>query len=150
MGELRDIFKPNRFKNILIIVLFIPSIVLSFLSIDMLRDGFVYWGIQHAIAIIVIGGLLSYLGGSLIDYFIKSRTIKIVIASISALISIIIGFLTLASMTMVCDPVHDMVCDPVHVPTEDEKSWMSVFGSAVDSTDILRQKFQECLEYLNN
>lgn len=150
MGKLREIFKPNRFKSVLIIVLFIPSIVLSFLSIDMLRDGFVYWEIQHIIAIIVIGGLLSYLGGSLIDYFIKSRTIKIVIASISALISIIIGYITLASMTMVCDPVHDMVCDPVHVPTEDEKSWMGVFGGAVDSTDILRQKFQECLEYLSN
>lgn len=148
VGKLKDIFRPNRFKSLLIIVLFIPSIVLSFLSFDMLRGGFVYWEMWHSIAIIVFGALISVVGGSFIDYFIKSRTIKIVIASISALISIIIGFITLASMTMVCDPVHDVVCDPVHVPEDDEQSLAGILGSAMDSTDILRQKFQECIENL--
>jgi hypothetical protein len=54
----------------------------------------------------------------LIDHLVQSRPVKIAIASVAVLVSIVLGSLLVRSMTMVCDPVHDpgVVCDPVHVP----------------------------------
>ena len=80
-----------------------------------------YVGIEIAI-VAVITVVISYAAACVIDDAVQSRTLKIAIASIAALVSIVIGALLLRSMTAICDPVHDpvMVCDPVHIPESAE------------------------------
>jgi len=52
------------------------------------------------------------------DRFVRSRALRIAIASVAAIASILLGQILVRSMTMICDPVHEpgIVCDPVHVP----------------------------------
>src|SRR5512147_1879954 len=61
---------------------------------------------------------LAILAALAIDHLVQGRALKIAIATIAALLSILLGSLLIRSMTLVCDPVHDpgLVCDPVHVP----------------------------------
>ena len=68
--------------------------------------------------LVVITMVISYVAACVIDDAIRSRPVKIAIASGAALVSIILGSILVRGMTMVCDPVHDpgMVCDPVHTP----------------------------------
>jgi len=69
------------------------------------------------IILIIFCILIGYLISCVIDYFVKSRFIKILIAVILAIVAIIFGWFSLARNVMVCDPVHDpRVCDPVHQP----------------------------------
>ena len=71
------------------------------------------------IVILISSIIIGYVVACLIDYFVKSRVIKIIVAVILAIVAIIFGWFSLARNIMVCDPVHDprpVVCDPVHQP----------------------------------
>lgn len=101
---------PGRLRLILTATLVVPSlfVILLLTGLDLRNPLF-------PVILAIIG---AYLLACIIDYVIVSRTLKIAVASVAALVSVVIGSLLLRSMTMVCDPVHDpgIVCDPVHVP----------------------------------
>jgi hypothetical protein len=111
MVRAHDLFRPNRLKLFLAVTLLIPV----FFAI-VLITGFPYSDLVLPIVLTVV---ISYMAACVIDDTIQSRTVKIAIASVAALVSIILGSILVRNMTMVCDPVHDpgrIVCDPVHVP----------------------------------
>jgi hypothetical protein len=105
-----DFFRPNGLKLILAATLVVPA-----LFIVLLVTGFSLW--EPAVPVVIAIGI-GYAAACVLDLVIQSRALKIAIASVAALVSIILGSLMIRSMTMICDPVHDpgMVCDPVHVP----------------------------------
>ena len=105
-----DFLRPNRLKLILAATLIVPA-----LSLVLLVTGLSLW--EPAVPV-VIAIVIGYAAACVLDVVVQSRALKIAIASVAALVSIILGSLMIRSMTMVCDPVHDpgMVCDPVHIP----------------------------------
>ena len=105
-----DFIVPDRLRLILAASLVVPS-----LFVILLVTGLDLWEPLFPVILAVIA---AYFLACIIDYTIQSRTLKIAVASVAALVSIVIGSIMVRSMTMVCDPVHDpgMVCDPVHVP----------------------------------
>jgi hypothetical protein len=111
MTAAHDLFRPNGLKLLLLATLLIPVFFLI-----VLVTGFPYRDLIFPAAITLV---VSYVAACVIDQTVQSRSIKIAIASVAALFSIILGSILVRSMHMVCDPVHDpghIVCDPVHVP----------------------------------
>ncbi len=111
MPDTGDCFLPEPLRLILAATLVIPV-----LAVILIVTG---WGLSSPLVPVVLAIIVAYIAACLIDYFVKSRTAKIAVASVAALASLAIGYLLIRSMTMVCDPVHEpggIVCDPVHVP----------------------------------
>lgn len=109
-----EIMRPSGFRVILAATLVVPTLFCL-----MLVTGF---NLDDPVLLVAVAIVIGYVAACIIDHGVQSRSIKIAIASVSALVSIILGSLIVRSMTMVCDPVHDpgMVCDPVHVPETPE------------------------------
>jgi hypothetical protein len=105
-----DFLKPDRLKVLLAATLVVPALFLVLFTTG-LTPG-------EPIIPVAIAVAIAYAAACMIDSFVQSRALKIAIASVAALASIILGSLLIRSMTMICDPVHDpgMVCDPVHIP----------------------------------
>jgi hypothetical protein len=106
-----DLFRPNGLKLLLAVTFIIPVFFALVLS-----TGFSYGNIVFPAAITIV---ISYSAACVLDEVIQSRTIKILIASVAAVVSLILGYILVRSMSVVCDPVHDpghIVCDPVHTP----------------------------------
>lgn len=114
MSRAHDLFRPDRLKLLLATTLIIPVFFVL-----VLVTGFPYNDMLFPAAITVV---ISYAIACVIDDAVQSRTLKIAIASVAALVSIVLGSLLIRSMTIICDPVHDpgMVCDPVHIPETPE------------------------------
>jgi hypothetical protein len=110
MSGASDFLRPNGFRLILAATLVVPALFLV-----QIVTGFTLW---EPLVPAVIAIAIGYAAACVIDHLVKNRALKIAIASVAALTSIIIGSLLLRSMTIICDPVHDpgMVCDPVHIP----------------------------------
>ena len=113
MTDAGELLRPGRMKILLAVTLFLPVCLLVYFlgSIAVETPGILATGI--------LGIPVSYAAGCVIDASVQSRPIKIAIASIAALVSILLGYIFTQTMTMVCDPVHDpggVVCDPVHIP----------------------------------
>ncbi len=110
MSRAYDLFRPNGLKLLLAATLAIPVFFVL-----VLVTGFPYNDLVFPAVVAVVA---SYAIACVTDEAVQSRTLKIAIASIATLLSIILGSILVRSMTMVCDPVHDpgMVCDPVHIP----------------------------------
>ena len=111
MTSAYDLFRPNGLKLLLALTLIVP-IYFALLLVT----GFPHYSMLLPAIITLV---ISYGAACVLDEVIQSRTIKILIASVAAVVSIILGYILIRSMTMVCDPVHDpghIVCDPVHVP----------------------------------
>jgi hypothetical protein len=105
-------FRPNGLKLLLTLTLLVP---VYFFGI-VLVTGFPFRDMVIPAAITIV---ISYVAACVLDEVIQSRTTKILIASVAAIVSIILGYILFRGMTMVCDPVHDpghIVCDPVHIP----------------------------------
>jgi len=138
MSRAHDLFRPNGLKLLLAVTLLVPG----FFSL-VLVNGFPY---NDLIFPSVITMVICYVAACVIDDAIKSRPVKIAIASIAALVSIILGSILVRSMTMVCDPVHDpgMICDPVHEPDSCSGD-ICEFAPGI-TTGIVLQKLDECLK----
>jgi hypothetical protein len=170
MSRANDLFRPNGLKLLLALTLLVPvffvlALVTAFPYSDML--------LPAAITVFI-----SYGAACVIDGAIQSRTVKITIASVAAIASIILGYILVRSMTMVCDPVHDpgMVCDPVHLPETTAPTLIATTGTtttppmifdpvhepnscgqacrdaldhATGTTGIVAQKLEECLQNCN-
>jgi hypothetical protein len=111
----KEFFKINTWKIIICIIL----TILIYGSIDLFFfSPFRIFNLMTSLVFLIISIIIGYLLACLIDYFIKSKFIKIIIAVILAIFAILIGWIIFSrSFITVCDPVHDpRVCDPVHVP----------------------------------
>jgi hypothetical protein len=110
MTGAQDFFRPNGLKLILAATLVVPV-----LFVILLITGF---SSGVPVVPVAVALVIGYAAACVLDTVVQSRTLKIAIASVAALVSIILGSILVRSMTLVCDPVHDpgMVCDPVHVP----------------------------------
>ena len=110
MSRAHDLFQPNGLKLVLAATLLVPCYF-----VIVLVNGYPYNDLTFPVVITMV---ISYVAACVIDDAIRSRPVKIAIASGAALVSIILGSILVRGMTMVCDPVHDpgMVCDPVHIP----------------------------------
>lgn len=111
MTGICDFFRPNGLKVILALTFLVPVYVAI-----MLAAGFPYPDTVVAAALAVI---ISYGAACVLDCCIGSRTVKIAIAAVAGVLSIILGYLFTQTVHVVCDPVHDpgrIVCDPVHTP----------------------------------
>jgi hypothetical protein len=170
MSRAHDLFRPNGLKLLLALTLLVPVYFVLVLVI-----GFPYRDMVFPAAITVF---VSYGAACVLDDVIQSRTLKIAIASVAAIVSIILGYILVRSMTMVCDPVHDpgMVCDPVHLPETTAPTVIATTGPtttppmifdpvhepnscgeacrnaldhATGTTEIVAQKLDECLQNCN-
>jgi hypothetical protein len=111
MSRAHDLLWPDRLKLLLGATLIVPVFFLM-----VLVTGFPSGGMVFMAALTLV---ISYLAACAIDNAIQSRTLKILIASAAAIVSIVLGSILIRSMSVVCDPVHDpgtIVCDPVHIP----------------------------------
>jgi hypothetical protein len=110
MTGLSDFVYPGRMKLLLAATFLVPALFLV-----LLVTGSDLW---EPLVPAALAAAVAYAAACTADYGIRSRPLKIAIASVAALASIVLGSLLVRSMTLVCDPVHDpgMVCDPVHVP----------------------------------
>ncbi|OPX65283.1 MULTISPECIES: hypothetical protein [unclassified Methanoregula] len=116
MSGSADIIRPNGAKLLLAATFLIPSLFLV-----LLITGFTLW---EPLVPVALSAVIAYGAACAADSCIRSRVMKIAVASAAALASIFLGSLLIRSMTLVCDPVHDpgLVCDPVHVPETPEPS----------------------------
>jgi len=105
-----DFIRPTGVKLLLTVTFLIPVLFLV-----LLITGFTLW---EPLVPGALSAVIAYAAACTADSCIRSRAMKIAVASVAALVSIILGSLLIRSMTLVCDPVHDpgLVCDPVHVP----------------------------------
>jgi hypothetical protein len=110
MTGILDFFRPNGLRLLLAVTLIVPA-----LGLALLVTGFSLWDPAVPVAVAIVA---AYAAACVIDHLIRSRTLKIAIASVAAIVSMILGSILVRSMTLVCDPVHDpgIVCDPVHIP----------------------------------
>lgn len=106
-----DFFQPDGQKLILAVTLIVPA-----LFVVLLVTGF---SLKDPVVPVAIAIAAACTAACIIDRLVRSRTIKIAVAAVAAILSIILGYILVRSMTIVCDPVHDpghIVCDPVHTP----------------------------------
>jgi hypothetical protein len=167
MTRAHDLFRPNGLKLLLALTLLVP--VWFALT---LVNGYPYGNPVFPAALTLV---LAYAAACVVDDLVQSRTIKILIASVAAIVSILLGYIMVRSMTMVCDPVHDpggMVCDPVHIPDTTapvvittsgpgtttpmifdpvhepgscSQACRDAVGHATGTAEIVAQKLDECL-----
>ncbi len=139
---IKEFLKPNWMKIILSITWLVPVLIFCFILFGGINA-------QAILLIFIIAIIISYAIGSCLDYFIRNKTVKIIIASLSGLLSIAISYIVVRSITgaMVCDPVHNpIICDPVHQPSQCEAACNKIMDQATNVTDVVSQKFQECLQ----
>jgi hypothetical protein len=155
----RDLLLPDGLKLLLTLTLIIPLLFVIWV--------FTGFSPESLYIPFILAVIFSYAAACIIDYAIQNRTLKIAIASIAALVSIILGSILVRSMTMtmVCDPVHvpetttvptvitpvipvettPMIFDPVHEPNSCSQACRDAISNAAGSTEIAAQKLDECL-----
>lgn len=95
MSRAYDLFRPNGLKLVLAGTLLVPGF---FLLVPV--NGFPYNDLSFPAVMTMV---ICYVAACVIDDAIKSRPVKIAIASAAALVSLILGSILVWSMTMVCD-----------------------------------------------
>lgn len=156
MVEVRELLKATKLKITLCLVLIIPCISLILLTFAFLVQDFYYAGYSTSplffdfiVIAMLIGLILSYLLGSLLDYFIQSERVKIIIAVFAGMISLLIVYILYRILTepVICDPVHtpnQTILEPVQPPITDVDELMEF---DVD-VSVVKSSFQECLQNL--
>ncbi|AUB59525.1 hypothetical protein BK009_01805 [Methanobacterium subterraneum] len=164
MVSIKEFLYPLKYKVTLFLVLAIPCIALTTLLIDniiyldslslsLTVDALVF--LISIFLSIVIGLVLSYLLSCVIDCYIANEKIKIVIALISGITSLIIVYVFYKMMTepIICDPVHipannQTVCDPVHQSIQGESYHTNVLDGLNVDKSLVEESFQECIQNL--
>lgn len=169
MADIKEFLYPNKFKITLFLLLIIPSVSLVILLLgqnfiypyyDYFYSSFIFvdpllFLISTSI-FLLLGLILSYLFGCSIDYFIQNEKIKLTIAIISGIISLLIVYLLWKMITepVICDPVHvpsnnQTVCDPVHTPSVETHS-TNVLGELKIDKSAVENSLEECINTLKN
>jgi len=167
MVDLKEVLYPNKFKLIFFILLFIPSASLiillfgqNYINYDYYYSSFILVDLFIILISIsfflVVGMVLSYLLGCFIDYSIQNEKIKITIAIIAGIISLLILYLLYKMLTepVICDPVHvpgnnQTICDPVHTPSDDSYSANVLSELKIDKS-AAENSLEQCINNLKN
>ncbi len=165
MVDIRMILHPNKFKILLVLMLFIPclTVIMVILNPELFNSNFFPCCLSDIfneplilLTGILLGLLLSYILGCSIDHFIENKNTKIFIALTSGIISIIIVYILYKMVTepVICDPVHiptnNTVCDPVHQHGQGSiYSWDVLDDINVDSRSV-KDSYQQCIANLVN
>lgn len=159
MVGVRELLEPTQLKITLFLVLIIPCISLTLLPLVFLVQDFYYAGYSSSplffdfiVIAVLIGLILSYLLGSLLDYFIQSERIKIIIAFFAGMISLLIVYSLYKMLTepVICDPVHtpnQTLLEPVQPPIPGVESVDELMDLDIDVSAV-KSSFQECLQNL--
>lgn len=168
MEDLKEFLKPNKIKLTLFLSLAIPLIILLIMifSQNYSYTYYTYWAsrclVNPALFLITIsplllGGLiLSYLLGSLIDYYIQNRNLKIFIVIISGLISLGIIYVLYKMVTepIICDPVHvppnQNISDPVHEPQNSGIYHTKMLQDIRVDARGVQDSFERCIQSLGD
>ena len=169
MVDLKEVFYPSRFKLIFFILLLIPfsSLVILLFGQDYIYADYNYFYSSFILVdlllfllsisiFLVVGIVLSYLFGCIIDTYIKNEKVKITIAIISGIISLLIAYMLYKMLTepVICDPVHvpcnnQTVCDPVHTPS-DESYNANVLSELKIDKSAAENSLEQCINNLKN
>lgn len=132
MVDFKEFIKPTKFKIIMFLVLLVPSFYISYI--------FLAITFRNMPLLFILGFLISYGIGSILDYSIKNNTVKIIMASIVGFVSLVLAYI---AYKMYSEP---MICDPVHIPTECETACREIIQGVTNRTAEINQKFQECMQ----
>ncbi len=168
MVDLKKVLYPNKFKLIFFIILFIPSASLIMLFFGQYIDSEYYYFSSSFILVdiavflmsisffLVVALVLSYIFGCIIDTSIQNEKIKITLAIVSGIISLLIVYLVYKMITepVICDPVHvpgnnQTVVDPVHTPSDESYSAHVLNELNIDKT-AAENSLEQCINNLNN
>lgn len=160
--NIRELLYPNKFKVTLFLLLAIPCIALitvllgsNYIYYNYYLSHFTYLFLMNILLFLMIGLVLSYLLSCFIDHFIQNEKIKIVIAIISGITSMIIVYIFYKMVTepIICDPVHiptnnQTVCDPVHQPIQGKIQNINVFDGLDVDKSVVENSLKECIQNL--
>lgn len=165
MVDLKEFFYPNKFKIAFFLLFIIPSISLMIIlvSIEYIYSSFSYdsqYIFNYLLFMIifsiyvVLGSIFSYLFGCFIDTFIQNEKIKIGIAIISGIVSLIIVYVLFKMVTepVICDPVHvpgnnQTICDPVHKPSGESYNTNALGELKIDKSAV-KNSLEQCINNL--
>jgi hypothetical protein len=165
MVDLKGLLQPNKFKLTLFVLLAVPCITLI---MAVFGRNYIYTGYKYFISpfmlvnpalflisispFLIVGLVLSYMLGSLIDHYIQNQNLKIFIALISGMISLIIVYTVYKMVTepIICDPVHvpQTICDPVHEPSAGESYHFQVLKQIQVDSRVVEDSLQRCMQSL--
>jgi len=169
MTSLRDLFRPNGMKLVLAVTLLVPVFLLLLLLslfLSLVFGGGLKVYLADPIFLVLLAAVVSYVAGCIVDHSTGNRTLKVVVASLAALVSIVLGYLfvRIVMQPTVCDPVHipteqptiitpatspsetPMIFDPVHVPNACEQACRDAVQNAGTVTTRVAEKLDECLQ----
>jgi hypothetical protein len=171
MVNVREILKPEKFKVTLFLMLAIPCVTVITVILSPLYA--LYYPFYFRISpyfflneplpflglitiLVVMGLVVSYILGSLIDHYVQNEKLKIIIAVISGIISIVIVYALykMVSEPLICDPVHlpnnnQTVCDPVHKPSSGENYHINILRGIEVDGEVVKDSFQKCIQNLH-
>ncbi len=168
MVNARELLYPNKFKITLFLLFAIPTTTLIIFLLDI---NVIYLNYNHfhsslilvnvllflisIFQFIVLGLILSYVLGCFIDNSIQNEKIKITIAIVSGIVSLLIIYALYKMVTepVICDPVHvpnQTICDPVHQPTQGESYGASGLNELKINKSAVENSLEQCIENLNN
>ncbi|MBI5460516.1 hypothetical protein [Methanobacterium sp.] len=164
MVNIRELLYPNKFKVTLFLLLAIPCITLitvllgtNYNYYNYYPPHFTYPFLISLFLFLAIGLVLSYILSSSIDHFIPNEKIKISIAIISGMTSIIIVYIFYKMVTepIICDPVHipannQTVCDPVHQPIQGKSYNIEVLDGLDVDKSLVEDSLTECIRNLKS
>ncbi len=162
MVNIRELLQLNKFKITLFLLLIIPCITLITV---LLGSNYIYYNyylshisyifLMSIFLFLVMGMVLSYLFSCFIDYFVENEKIKIGIAIISGIASIIIVYVFYKMVTepIICDPVHipannQTVCDPVHQPILGKSYDIKILDSLEVDKSVVEDSLKKCIQNL--
>jgi hypothetical protein len=162
MVNIRKLFYPNKFKVTLFLLLAIPCIALitvllgsEYIYYNYYLSHFTYLFLMNIFFFLLMGLVLSYLFSCFIDYFVENEKIKIGIAIISGITSIIIIYIFYKMVTepIICDPVHipannQTICDPVHQPVQGKSYDIEVLDGFEVDKSVVKDSLNECIQNL--
>ena len=164
MVNIRELLYPNKFKVTLFLLLAIPCIALitvllgsNYIYYNYYLSHFTYLFLISIFLVLVMGLVLSYIFSCFIDYFVANEKIKISIAIISGITSIIIIYVFYKMVTepIICDPVHiptnnQTVCDPVHQPIQGKIQNIEVLDGLDVDKSLVEDSLTECIQNLKS
>ena len=157
---------PNKFKIFLFLMLFIPclTVIIAILGpIYGYSQVFPYYFssifLNDPIIVIIsisLGFISSYILCCLIDNYIENKNLKIFIAVLSGIISLIIIYSLYKMVTepVICDPVHmpqnHTICDPVHQHVQGNIYSLDVLKEINVDSQYVKDSYQQCINNLVN
>jgi len=166
MADIKMVLYPNKFKIFMFLMLFIPCLTVI---IAILGPTYTYshifpyyissYILNNPIIVIIsisLGFIFSYILGCSIDNYIENKNLKIFIAVLSGIISLIIiySLYKMVAEPVICDPVHmpqnHTICDPVHQNIQGNIYSLDVLKEINVDSQYVKDSYQQCINNLVN